>query len=169
MTDGGWKFEEGILTTNSVSHTPVIRRIYYMRYAKGDLRRLFTVTMVYGINNTRDEILDWAVSKVEGSLSLDKFCKFIKSFSRISTIMDFNITETDQQPKPPTEIEKNFQYVTSDIEDENNPLSLKHFEKYLPQCSYEKCVCTLTNDEESLRRISEIYPGGIPEQSPSSS
>lgn len=169
MSDLGWKFDEGIMALKSVAHTPLVRRFYYVRYVKGSLRRLFTVVMAFGLNNTREDIMNWAVGSESISSSIDNLPKFVSSFSHVASIMDFNIEETDQHPKDMKLLEKEYKIIRADIEDENDPLSLKYFEKYLPMCNYEKCICTLTNDEESERRIKEIFSQDVlscPEKSP---
>lgn len=164
-----WRFEEGIVALKSVAHTPLVRRLYYVRYARGSLRRLFTVVMAFGLNNTKEDIVNWATGEASVSSFINSHPSFVSSFSRVTSIMDFTIDEADQQPVDMKLLEKEYKTIRDDIEDENDPLSLNYFEKYLPRCNYEKCVCTLTNDEESERRIREIFPEGIPTQSPSGS
>jgi hypothetical protein len=164
-----WKFDEGIVATKSIPHTPLVRRFYYVRYAKGELRRLFNVVMSFGTNQTSEDIVRWVSENNVTPEILDKIPKFVSAFSRVTAIMDFNIKETDQQPKKFEELERDFRFINPENTDENDPISLKYFEKWLPKCSYEKCICTLTNDEESLKRIMEICPEDIPVQNPSGS
>lgn len=168
-TEDVWKFDQGIVSFKSIPHTPLVKRYYYVRYAKGELRRLFSVIMSFATEGYTEDLLRWASDKSIRPEILAKAPKFLNTFSRVVTIMDFNITEKDQQPKRLEELEKDFRFMRADIDSDEDPISLKYFEKMLPNCSFEKCVCTLTNDEESLKRIREVCPGDIPVQSPSDS
>lgn len=158
-----WKFDRGIVASKPISYTQMIRRFYYVRYKREFTRRLFVAVFIYGIDQEKntDNILDWATGKTEGNPALKSLPKNLLTFNRITSIMDFDVREKDQQPKQFTELETDFDEIRDDIEDEENPVSLIHFEKYLGSANYEKCICTLTNDEESMKRIKEIVPLSI--------
>ena len=158
-----WKFESGIVATRNRSLNTFVQRVYYIRYkSQTNLRRLITASFTYSKLQVEDKakFIESIVTKDKAVYvdSLAKVGKPIPNMSKVATIMDFDISEKDQQPKDPKQIERDFELVTND-EGENqvdNYLSLKHFEANLRSCGYEKCICTLTNDEECKRRIDEI-------------
>ena len=165
----GWVFDQGIVSVKPVNYTQLVRRFYYVKYAKGDLRRLIMTIYIYGVDSDENSksIIDWATDeKIEEKPIFKILPKNLISFNKVVSIMDFNIHEKDQHPQSFKELESEFQVLDKDLEDEENPLSLKHFEKYLSTANYEKCICTLTNDEESRKRISDIVPLRIPVQNP---
>jgi hypothetical protein len=155
-----WEFESGIVATRNKTFNVVFQRIYYVKYRLGDRRRLITAAFVYSklkeedkkkfITSILDESRDGTVQDVS-SLG-----KFVKTMSKVASIMDFDVKEKDQQPSDPKSIEHVFEHMTKDIQDPENYLTLSHFEAHLNECDVSKCVCTLTNDEESTKRISEV-------------
>jgi len=157
----GWSFDAGIVATKPISYTQIVRRFYYVRYARGTSRRLYIAVFIYGINDETktNKIIDWATdSKAVLPFDPSILPKSVMSFNRVTSIMDFDINEKDQQPKGFNELESDFEFIRNDLEDDENPISLKHFEKYLATANYEKCICTMTNDEEARKKISEVVP-----------
>ena len=158
-----WKFETGIVATRKRVLNAFDQRVYYIRYKSGtNLRRLITASFTYSklAVEDKEKFIESIITKDKSVYvdSLIKVGKPIPNMSKVVTIMDFDISEKDQQPKDPKLIERDFELVTNIEGDDqvNNYLSLKHFEANLRSCGYEKCICTLTNDEECKRRIDEI-------------
>jgi len=158
-----WKFESGIVASRKRVLNSFDQRVYYVRYkTETNLRRLITASFTYSKIQIEDKekFIESLVTKDKTVYvdSLAKVGKPIPKMSKVVTIMDFDISEKDQQPKDPKLIEREFELMTNLEEDDqvDNYLSLKHFEANLRSCGYEKCICTLTNDEECKRRIDEI-------------
>lgn len=158
-----WKFESGIVAVRNKPYNTFLQRVYYVRYrSPGNLRRLITTSFTYSKldSEARTKFIESLTSKDKQVFleSLNTTGKIVPSMSKVITIMDFDISEkgADQQPRDPRTIEKSFEIMTNDSQDENNFLTLAHFERNLPSAGIEACICTLTNDEESKRRIDEI-------------
>jgi hypothetical protein len=157
----GWKFESGIVTT---THTPInsfVRRIYYATYEKGYIRRTIMASFVY----TKIETLDkdqFIETLIEDPANLhlehmDENLKIVEHSCSVGSITEFDTKELSQLPQDPREIEDIYETMTDDSDDnENQYWTRKHFEKYLGICDVSECVCTITEDEESKRRIREI-------------
>lgn len=163
-----WKFEEGIVatkTTGSFTH-----KVYYVRYKSetSNLRRIVSASFVYSSMEItdRDKFIQSIVTKDERVYmeSFGKSRKIVPKMSKVVSIMDFDFSEKDQQPKDIKYIEKSYELLTNTPEDsDENYLSLKYFERNLPICDYRKCVCTLTNDDECKRRIDEVIANSVKE------
>jgi hypothetical protein len=156
-----WEFDSGIVATRHKTFNIVFQRVYYVKYKLGDKRRLITAGFVYSKLKDEDKkkfITSLLDDKKEGSVdNVSSLGKFVGSLSKVASIMDFDVRESgDQKPKDPTSIEHVFEPITNDIHDPENYLTLSHFETHLNECDVTKCVCTLTNDEESAKRISEV-------------
>jgi hypothetical protein len=155
-----WEFDSGIVATRNKSFNVVFQRIFYVKYRSGNTRRLITAAFVYSKMKDEDKkkfinsLLDEGEELKPQDVS--KMGRFVKSMSKVASIMDFDIREKDQSPEDPKSIEHVFEHMSTDIQDSENHLSILHFEKYLPECDVSKCVCTLTNDEESTRRITDV-------------
>lgn len=155
-----WEFESGIVATRNKSFNVIFQRIFYVKYRSGNTRRLITAAFVYSKMKEEDKkkFINSLLEEGDSTKPQDvsKLGKFVKTMSKVASIMDFDVREKDQSPKDPASIEHVFEHVTADIQDPENHLSILHFEKYLPECDVSKCVCTLTNDEESTKRIIEV-------------
>ena len=89
--------------------------------------------------------------------SMNSNLKVVEKGCTLGSITDYNVLEESQLPDDPTSIEQLYEILTNDPSDsEENYKTMKHFEKYLKFCDVSECVCTLTNDEESTKRVNEI-------------
>jgi hypothetical protein len=156
-----WKFESGIVTT---THTPIssfVRRVYYVTYERGNTRRTIMASYLYtkieSLN--KEEFIDTLIQDPE-KLQLehmDENLKVVEQSCSVGTITDFNVQELSQLPQNPKDIEDLYETMTDEPTDnENQYWTRKHFEKYLGICDVSECVCTITEDEESKRRIRDI-------------
>jgi hypothetical protein len=156
-----WKFESGIVGVRANLYGAVVQRVYFVRYSSNsNVRRIITAAFYYSkMSSTDKDKLIFAMTQDNDQTkdSLSSFAGvFIPSMSNVVGIMDFDIMEKNQQPNPHPNFEGTFHDVTNYSQDENDFLTLRHFETNLVKCKYDKCVCTLTNDEEAERRIKEI-------------
>jgi hypothetical protein len=157
----GWKFESGIVTT---THTPIntfVRRIYYATYERGHVRRTIMASYVYTkVESLNKEEFIETLMEDPANLHLehmDEKLKIVKQSCSVGSITDFDVNELSQMPQNPKEIEDIYEIMTDDSTDtEEQYWTRKHFEKYLGICDVSECVCTITEDEESKKRIREI-------------
>jgi hypothetical protein len=156
-----WKFESGIVGVKSNVFGAFSQRVYHVRYSSNThLRRIITASFTYTkfVAEQKDNLI---ASLITGDVqsytsSVDNTGALIPAMSNVVAIMDFDINETDQQPPKKAEVEGTFHLIHNDHQDTNDFTSLTHFETNLSKARFEKCVCTLTNDEEAKKRIDEI-------------
>jgi hypothetical protein len=156
-----WNFVTGIVATANTQLNSFVRRVYYITYAKDDLRRMFMASFVYTKLSDMDKgafiasmMSDDRDIPIE---SMNENLKIIDKGCAVNSIIDYDIHEESQLPRDPREIEDLYEIVTNEITDnEEDYRTLKHFEKYILICDVSDCICTLTNDEESHRRINDI-------------
>jgi hypothetical protein len=157
----GWKFESGIVTT---THTPIssfVRRVYYVTYERGHVRRTIMASYVYTkIESLNKEEFIETLMDDPANLHLehmDEKLKIVEQSCSVGTITDFDVNELSQLPQDPKEIEDIYEIMTDEPTDtEEQYWTRKHFEKYLGICDVSECVCTITEDEESKKRIRDI-------------
>jgi hypothetical protein len=156
-----WKFESGIVGVRTNVYGSLAQRVYHVRYSSNThLRRLITASFTYTKMSAenREKFIETllASDSEEFKRVTETTGTLIPSMSNVIAIMDFDITEKDQQPPQPNGFEGSFHTMVNDSQDENDFLTLRHFELNLVKCKYDKCVCTLTNDEEASKRIEEV-------------
>jgi len=157
----GWKYHSGIVTT---SHAPVstfLRRIFYVTYERGHVHRTIMASFVYTKIETfdKEKFVECLMEEPENLNleSMDVNLKVVKQSCSVGSITDFDIYELSQLPQDPKDIEDIYEVMTDEPEDsEDQYWTRKHFEKYIVICDVSECVCTLTEDEESRKRINEI-------------
>lgn len=168
-----WVFERGGVVTTNVPYSSMTRRTFVVQYAKdgGSWKRVITAVFVYGVdeNSEKERVLSWLRSDAEIESAVEKSSvkippkvlkALIRGMSKVVTISDYDAAEKDQQSK---DYEKTvssgvFQALDPDLDDEENPLSLSHFRKYVHQCDVSKCVITITNDSEAYGKVAEVFP-----------
>jgi hypothetical protein len=156
-----WKFESGIVGVRSNVFGTFCQRVYHVRYSSDThLRRLITASFTYTklVSSEKEKILTSLVTgdMQEFNKAVGTTGVIIPDMSEVVAIMDFDIHERDQHPPNSGEVRGSFHEMHNHTQDINDFTSLAHFEINLSQARYRKCVCTLTNDEESKKRIDEI-------------
>lgn len=156
-----WKFESGLVGVRTNPYGPLFQRIYHVRYSSNThLRRVISIACTYSKLTPGDNIglinalLESKEEDCRNKLGISG--KIVAPLSNVVSIMDFDINEKDQQPKSPSDFDGVFHNLKNDNQDVEDFCTLARFEKDLARCRYEKCVCTLTSDEEAKRRIKEI-------------
>lgn len=159
-----WKFEKGVVHTPSVTKSSFLNRQYYVKYTNGKLGRIIGTSYVYSKVNPENKqlFIEALLTKnkelYENNIKVDM--NFVPKMSDVITIIDFDEKELTQQPAKIETMLKSFEYLDPKLDDENNHLSIKHFEKYLVKCRINKCVCTVTDDTECQNRVNEILQNG---------
>jgi hypothetical protein len=157
-----WKFESGIVGIRTNVFGAFCQRVYHVRYTSDThLRRIITASFTYSkiVAEKKEEIIESLVNGdiQEFNKAVENTGTLVPSMSNIVAIMDFDINEEDRQPSGVGEIDGTFHKMhNSPQQSQDDFTSLVHFEANLGKAKYNKCVCTLTNDEESKRRIDEI-------------
>jgi hypothetical protein len=157
----GWKFYSGIVTTTHAPISSFIRRIFYVTYERAHVHRTILASFVYTkIEKADPEEFITTLMEDPQNLKLENMnanLKVVEQSCSIGSITDFDIHEISQLPQDPKEIEDIYEIMTDAPEDTDTQYwTRKHFEKYVGICDVSECVCTLTEDEESRKRIREI-------------
>lgn len=155
-----WEFVSGIVSTEVSPVDSFVRRIYYATYKRGELRRMLVASFVYTKieNFDKESFVNALLAGQSPNIeSINSNLKVIEKGCTLGSITDYNILEESQLPEDPKSIEQLYEVLTNNPSDsEEDYKTLKHFEKYLKMCDVSECVCTLTNDEESTKRVNEI-------------
>ena len=155
-----WEFVSGIVSTESSPINTFVRRIYYAIYKQGDIRRMFVASFVYTKVETFDKeaFVEALMAGREPAIEpLNSNLKIVDRGCTLGSITEYNVLEESQLPQDPTTIEHLYEQLTNNENDSDEAYTtLKHFEKYLKVCDVTECVCTLTDDRESTRRVNEI-------------
>jgi hypothetical protein len=157
----GWKFHSGIVTTTHAPISTFVRRIFYVTYERGHIHRTILASFVYTkIEKVDTEEFITTLMEDPQNLKLENLnanLKVVEQSCSVGSITDFDIHEISQLPQDPREIEDIYEVMTNNPDDQENQYwTRKHFETYLGICDVSECVCTLTEDEESKKRIGEI-------------
>ena len=157
----GWKFHSGIVTTTHAPISSFIRRIFYVTYERAHVHRTILASFVYTkIEKADPDAFITTLMEDPENLKLEHMnanLKVVEQSCSIGSITDFDIHEISQLPQDPREIEDIYEIMTDAPEDTDTQYwTRKHFEKYVGICDVSECVCTLTEDEESRKRIREI-------------